>query len=128
MELKTTGYYSEMPHAQEGAPSMKEYLNKEEPEMVEAICRYLREGTVLGVSPGETTDVIEPEKGFSGTATAYTDGKWVWPGDLVYYVETYLLKIPDEFLQTMIENGWENPIKDMDFSQETIVVNGIRLF
>lgn len=127
MELSTIGYYNEMPHGQAQDPSMREFIKQEDPEQVEAICHYLRQGTMLVASPGETTDVLDPEKGFSGTASAYTDGKWVWPGDLAYYVETYLLRIPDDFRETMIENNWENPIRDMDISQEPVVINGIQI-
>ena len=109
MKLRTVGYYKEMPHGQETDPSMEEFLNQEDPEQAEMICDYLRNGSALIVSPGETVDVLHPERGFSGTATAYTDGTWVWPGDLAYYVESYLLKIPEEFRQTMIQNKWQNP-------------------
>ena len=114
MKLRTVGYYKEMPHGQETDPSMEEFLNQEDPEQAEMICDYLRNGSALIVSPGETVDVLHPERGFSGTATAYTDGTWVWPGDLAYYVESYLLKIPEEFRQTMIQNKWQNPVANVD--------------
>lgn len=92
MKLKTIGYYKEMPHGQVTDPCMEEFINQEDVEQAEMICNYLRNGSALIVSPGETVDILHPEKGFSGTATAYTDGTWVWPGDLAYYVESYLLK------------------------------------
>ena len=52
----------------------------------------------------------------------------IWPGDLAYYVESYLLKIPEEFRQTMIQNKWRNPVAGMDFAKESIEINGIQMF
>ena len=127
MELKTVGYYREMPLGLEQNPSIKEFINLENPDQVEAICQYLRNGTLLIASFGLTTDVIDPEKGISGTPSAYTDGTWVWPGDLVYYVEKYLLKLPEDFIQTMEENHWINPVADADFADEPLVIDGIEL-
>ncbi len=72
-----------MPHGLEQNPSIKEFVNLENPDQVEAICQYLRNGTLLIASFGLTTDVIDSKKGVSGTPSAYTDGTWVWPGDLV---------------------------------------------
>ena len=128
MKLRTIGYYKEMPHGQETDPCMEEFINQEDPEQAEMICNYLRNGSALIVSPGETIDVLHPEKGFSGTATAYTDGTWVWPGDLAYYVESYLLRVPEDFRQTMIQNKWHNPVADLDFTNEAIEINGIQMF
>lgn len=71
---------------------------------------------------------MHPERGFSGTATAYTDGTWAWPGDLAYYDESYLLKIPEEFRQTKIQNKWQNPVANVDFAREFVEINGIQMF
>ena len=49
-------------------------------------------------------------------------------GDLAYYVESYLLKIPEEFRRTMIQNKWRNPVAGMDFAKESIEINGIQMF
>ena len=45
-----------------------------------------------------------------------------------YYVESYLLKIPEEFRRTMIQNKWRNPVAGMDFAKESIEINGIQMF
>ena len=120
MNLYAFGYYKEMPHGQVTDPCMEEFINQEDVEQAEMICNYLRNGSALIVSPGETVDILHPEKGFSGTATAYTDGTWVWPGDLAYYVES--------FRRTMIQNKWRNPVAGMDFAKESIEINGIQMF
>ena len=116
-----------MPHGLEHNPSIKDFINMEDSLRVASICQYLQNGSVLIESPGVTTDVIHPEEGFSGTPTAYTDGTWVWPGDLGYYVEKYFLKLPEDFIRTMEENNWINPVADADFANEPLVIDGIKL-
>ena len=51
-------------------------------------------------NPIENDDVIDSSKGTAGTPTVYTDGKWIWPGDLAYYVKNYHLELPQEFLSS----------------------------
>lgn len=63
MKLKTIGYYKEMPHGQVTDPCMEEFINQEDVEQAEMICNYLRNGSALIVSPGETVDILHPEKG-----------------------------------------------------------------
>ena len=57
------------------------------------------------VTPGVVEDVIDPPKGNASVPSGYTDGIWLWPGDLVYYVENYNLKLPDDFVGTMRKNN-----------------------
>ena len=85
------------------------------------------EGCTVIVSPGVTKDVIDETAGSAGTGSACTDGKWLWPDDLSYYVRKYNISIPADFLETMEENNWENPGGKMDLSDESIIVDGIEL-
>ena len=41
--------------------------------------------------------------------TKITDGKWIWPSSLAYYVETYDLGLPADFLEDMANNDWSVP-------------------
>lgn len=34
-----------------------------------------------------------------------TDGIWIWPGEISYYVKKYNLKLNEEFIQAMRENN-----------------------
>jgi hypothetical protein len=38
-----------------------------------------------------------------------TDGNWIWPEGLAHYVEQHGLRLPDEFIDTMRQNGWKVP-------------------
>ncbi len=128
MELKTVGYYKEMPHGSKTSNSIFDFINKGSQEDIDKIYQYLKSGVEFVVSPEVTHDIITPEKGTSGIASSYTDGIWLWPGDLAYYVKNYNLKLPDEFISTMAQNNWmiSKTIDDMDY--EEIVIDGIKMF
>lgn len=128
MRLKSVGYFKEMPHGVNSKDSIYDYINKEKASDIKKICAYLDGGIELIVSPGVVEDVINPERGTAGVTSTYTDGVWLWPGDLSYYVRNYKLKLPEEFIKTMQQNDWKVRIKieDLDFSN--IEVDGIKLF
>ena len=128
MELRTVGYYKEMPHGKETDNSIFDFIYKESKDNAEKIYQYLKSGVEFVVSPEVTQDIITPEKGTSGVASDYTDGIWLWPGDLAYYVKNYNLKLPDEFISTMEQNNWQisKTIDDMDYSE--IVIDGMKMF
>lgn len=125
MNVKTVGYYKEMPHRIETTDSIYDFINKEKQERIKSICKYLDSGLELIVSPGVTEDIIEPLNGNSGTTSTFTDGIWLWPGDLSYYVRNYRLKLPDDFITTMKNNNWKVNISLDDLNFEEMIVDGI---
>ena len=128
MEFKTVGYYKEMPHGKDTDNSILDFINKGSQDNIDMIYQYLKSGVEFIVSPEVTHDIISPEKGTSGTASSYTDGIWLWPGDLAYYVKNYKLQLPDEFISTMAQNNWKisKTLDDMDY--EEIIIDGIKMF
>ena len=128
MNLISIGHYKETNHGMGCDISIHEYLQKECPENIEKICAYLESGIPLIVSPGFSEDVINPEHVIPGGNSEFTDGTWIWPGDLSYYVREYLLKLPDFFLDHIAENNWTVPISDKDIDIESLVIDGIKLY
>ena len=128
MNLRSVGHYKEMPHGAWSNLSIRDYINKENPEDAKKICAYLDAGIPLVVSPGVTEDVFEPGRSTGYTPAEFTDGTWVWPGDLSYYVRNYLLQLPYEFLAHIAHNDWVIPITDNDIDKQHIVVDGIELY
>ena len=41
-----------------------------------------------------------------------TDGVWIWPWELFYYVESFNVSLPDEFVAHARANNWLVPIID----------------
>lgn len=73
------------------------------------VIAYLRKGAPLAASPGPVRDVLNPSRGFAGTASVLTDGTWVWRDDLPYYVEHYAIALRDEFLRHVEQLGYVVP-------------------
>ena len=124
MKVRTVGYYKDMPHGINSALSLIDYINQEDKLKIDKICGYLENGIALIVSPGSVEDVINPENGSAGTSSTYTDGEWIWPGDLAYYVRNYRLKLPEEFVKTMEKNLWKIPVTFDDLEVDKIEVDG----
>ncbi len=123
MNLISVGFYKEMPHNGGTQISIKDYIGKQV-EYIDEICNYLSMNEAFIVSPGVVQDVINPEKGNSGTPSLYTDGKWVWSGDLAYYVKNYKLKLLDEFIDTMKGNSWINDFDISSIDFDTLKLDG----
>jgi len=89
-----------------------------------AVLSYLGQGVDCGIynDPGILYDVLQPGKkiDFSSVRLVVrdvpsvlhphllmTDGSWVWPGALLYYVAVYHLQLPERFLQHTRRNQWK---------------------
>ncbi len=127
MNLKSIGFYKEMSQGKETDPSIFDVVKKGDPALVDKICNYLSNGTTVIVCPGITTDVIDETAGVAGTGSSCTDGIWLWPDDLAYYIRKYNIALPDDFMNTMKANNWDNPGGDIDLSNEDLTIDGIEL-
>ena len=127
MNLKSVGYFKEMLDGSPSDPSIKDYINKGTSSLIDKICAYLDSGIPIIVSPGTALDIIDETKGTAGSPSILTDGKWAWSGVLSYYVKNYNLQLDNEFLETMIENGWELPICENELDYSNILLDGTPL-
>lgn len=127
MNLIRQGYYKEMPYAEDTDPTILDFIGKADLEEVESICAYLNSGIVLITCCGTSIDVIKPENGIAGTPSVLTDGKWVWPGDLDYYVRNYQLALAPEFISDMRDNNWTVNLKESDLDYASIEIEGNKL-
>lgn len=127
MNLTSVGYFKEMLDGSPSDPSIKDYVNKGTSSLIDKICDYLDNGVPLIVSPGTALDVIDEAKGVAGSPSVLTDGKWAWSGVLSYYVKNYNIQLNDEFIETMIENGWKIPVCEKEFDYSSILLDGMSL-
>ena len=61
------------------------------------IIDYLTNGEIIAAAAGRAKDILTGER-IQGEWLTYTDGVYHWDTALIYYVENYNLKLPDEFL------------------------------
>lgn len=59
---------------------------------------FLQSGVVLAATGSSVDDAIEPPNTAISRLEMLTDGDWVWPADLSYYVAIYPVVLPDVFV------------------------------
>jgi len=120
MKVTPVGYFRELRHGMSNGPSLRGAVAKGEYTADKTtLLAYLRAGLVYVASPGVGTDVLdETGKKISGQIHALTDGRWMWPADLAYYVETYDVALPDQFLLDLRRHEWRHPeVSEIDVRQ-----------
>ena len=86
------------------------------------ILSYLGQGVDCGIynDPGMVYDVLQPGKKIDDSVfrvfvpeprrrhphIMLTDGIWVWPGALLYYVAVYHIQLPTRFLRHAADSHW----------------------
>ncbi len=73
------------------------------------IVQYLNSGVDAGVAMIVEHDYLQEPPVALGEATLKTDGEWVWPASLTYYVREYHISLPQDFVEKMQINGWSVP-------------------
>lgn len=99
------GFFRELPHGDPEGPSLLEAGRRtrdDEP----AIVHYLAESPVLVISGSVVHDVLDPQHPVAGRNAIRTDGVWIWPDDLAYYVANYHIELPAEFIAHGTRNQW----------------------
>ena len=91
-----------------GAPSLVALRGKRTAAHKDRVVAYLRAGITFVMSPGRDEDVLDPSKS-AGSASIATDGVFVWPRTLAYYVEAYDVALPPELERHMERNAWTVP-------------------
>ncbi|MFF4041494.1 hypothetical protein [Streptomyces sp. NPDC001816] len=103
--LKRVGFYA----------TAEEVLELKGPVAVSAedtIVRYLEEGELLVATDSWVDDLVDPDIKRICQYSIRTDGVWVWPSSLVYYLVRYHTELPDDFLRHMDASGWTVPTLD----------------
>jgi hypothetical protein len=104
--VREVGYFSELGHGRPDGPSLRGSLRQEPSPEESHLVRYLRSASVLAAN-GPASDVLSGEP-LSETLCVMTDGTWVWPSDLPFYVERYHVELPTDFVEHARQSGW-NP-------------------
>jgi hypothetical protein len=67
-----------------------------------------RDSSGAGETPITCTYDLTTKHG-GALSTSSTDGRWVWPRDLAYYVREYHVRLPPEFVEHICESGRKAP-------------------
>ncbi len=120
MTLNLEGFFREMEHAKQDLPSVHERIGALDSAVKQALVDYLRAGAGVAMAPGLATDIVDPSAGSAGALGILTDGEWVWPNELAYYVERYDIALSDEFVAHARSNDWRVPEVPIERLEEIV--------
>jgi hypothetical protein len=107
--VQLLGFFRELRHGYPDGPAFGE-VRRDSPGIHETdVVGYLDNGEVLASSGEWVRDEFDEEHAPIGQLNILTDGTWVWPSDLSYYVARYHVALPGEFLADAAAHGWTPP-------------------
>ena len=110
MIIGRAGFFRELPHGLPGGDSLREAVASGGSGYdEEKLLRYLHGNTVLAATASMVDDVLDPRWRAVAPLEIVTDGAWVWPRDLAYYVEQYHVAVPLQFVLQIELHDWVQP-------------------
>lgn len=112
-KLIRIGFFRELPYGEFSGENLRCCIFQLHSDNLERVISYLKSGVVCVVAPGLSRDVLSAGHEIIGSLALRTDGVFLWPGDLSYYVEKYRVSLPRTFLEHMSANNWTVPTVDI---------------
>ena len=107
--MKVLGFRELDYHHAPAGPSLRKAVRGQPHPQEPRILTYLRSGVCFAVCPMVVGDCLDPKRDMVSTAHCYTDGEWVWRGDVAWYVQEHHAELPAEFINRMESLGWSVP-------------------
>jgi hypothetical protein len=109
MTLLRAGFFRELRHGRSDGPSLAESVQASSKPEADQIASYLDDGEVLATTGSMVDDYLDASRQSVAKLEIVTDGVWVWPRDLAYYVGEYGVEVPDEFVTRVRARSWHPP-------------------
>ncbi|CAL9554307.1 hypothetical protein [Streptomyces sp. enrichment culture] len=110
--IRPVGFYSELAPGW-GLPDSGSIRDAARPsgETDEAgIVSYLMNGTEIWSEMSAGPDVLDPDGPLlTGIGSLYTDGEWIWRGDLSHYVSNHHVALPAQFVEQVRGSNYAPP-------------------
>jgi hypothetical protein len=114
MPLQAVGFFRESRYGSLNGPSIYPACTRKDWPDFELAAEYLRGGSTVVASGVMVDDMLEPRNKRVAPLAIVTDGVWVWPAELAYYVKTYRCELPEAFVDHMRRSGWRPRLLDSD--------------
>jgi len=92
-------------------PSLKDYVADLAQDHEEDIARYLEIAPSYSAVGKIVGDVLDPSAKAVLFPGSLTDGYYVWPSELAYYVRKYHVRVPQGLIERMKALNWQPPAK-----------------
>lgn len=109
VRVRDVGYFRDLPHGDSAEISLRDARGSLVEHLVAPVVGYLTGGCTLAAAAGYAFDELHPARPEIAPLAILTDREWSWPNDLPYYVETYRVGLPEEFLRHAEALGWRPP-------------------
>jgi hypothetical protein len=109
MSLRRAGFFRELRHGDPDGPSLWEAALPSPAADQDDIVRYLDGGDTVAATGVLVDDVLDSSRTAVAPLELATDGAWVWPRDLAYYVRQYNVTLPEDFVSEMRRRAWQPP-------------------
>jgi len=106
--LIPVGFYADLEHGQIYGPSIERACRDAAGPDDERLATYLDGGHIYRRVESTARDVLDGDVPI-GPAHLLTDGVYVWPADLSYYVRHYHVVLPRAFVIHVRTNAWQVP-------------------
>jgi hypothetical protein len=109
--MKILGFYAELWDKHAGAPDgpIRSFAREAREPDEQEILAYLKAGHEILSVMGKSDDVLGSGEQVLGGDSLFTDGEWVWRGDLRFYLHTHHVALPVEFLQSIRAANYTRP-------------------
>jgi len=99
VKVQYLGWFSDLPHGRRGAARLRDSRDELTEQEANLAANYLDNGTCIAETTGAILhDELDPERPVIGPFRTLTDGIYIWPSDLPYYVRQYHVAVPAELL------------------------------
>lgn len=119
MNIPHFGFFQDFPNSLSGEQPIRALMQAQPQDEEARIVEYLNSGELFIFCPGVRFDAVFPSDLIIGTGSVKTDGTWVWPDTLPYYVSKYHVRIPPEFIAHMRQQHWMISPADLNLNALT---------
>ncbi len=118
--MKIADHFQELwsPSFEAPSGSVRDFLADSAYGDEQGITQYLLAGHDLFSIMGSSEDVLGSGQTVMGGDSIYSDGEWVWRGDLWFYVRTHHVTLPTEFLERIRNFAYVMPDEELSSLME----------
>ena len=100
--MKHIGWFSEMKLSAADNGSIREYVSDHAPYDKAEVIAYLTSQKRVSGCPKAAIDCVTGKE-IAPSFSVYTDGEYDWCDFLIYHIEKYNVKLPNDFLEHIIK-------------------------
>lgn len=99
------GFFAELEPGLPDTPRLVDCIDRVPSDIRHLLADYLDSGTMLATSGRLSADVVDGTPAVA-PQDVRSDGSYIWPGELGYYVRKYGVALPEEFVAHARARAW----------------------